>query len=404
MINKFVIFVNLILEGNMKTRGRKLLHRLSGILMGVAAIGLLRLTAVAGSTESLHSLNVGAAAILEVDLTVNEKGDSEVASVSRDVESDAGKGKEKEAGKEKDSEGAQEEDDAEESNLVMANVENAVNVRLEASEDSEKVGKLYSDCGGEILERRNGWTKLKSGNVTGWTKDEYLLFGKEAEDMAEDLGNLIATIEADTLRIRKEPQSDAGVWGLVAKNEEMKALEIINDDWISVEWQGDIGYVSAEYTKIKFVIDSGETMEEIKKREAKEMEEKRKADAEKAKLTENRGAVPVNASDDMLLAALIQCEAGNQPYEGKLAVGAVVMNRVRSGGYPNTISGVIYASGQFTPAGNGKVAKRLEAGIQDSCIQAAREAIAGASNVGGATHFRRAGNHDGLIIGNHVFW
>ncbi len=388
----------------MKTRGRKLLHRLSGILMGVAAIGLLRLTAVAGSTESLHSLNVGAAAILEVDLTVNEKGDSEVASVSRDVESDAGKGKEKEAGKEKDSEGAQEEDDAEESNLVMANVENAVNVRLEASEDSEKVGKLYSDCGGEILERRNGWTKLKSGNVTGWTKDEYLLFGKEAEDMAEDLGNLIATIEADTLRIRKEPQSDAGVWGLVAKNEEMKALEIINDDWISVEWQGDIGYVSAEYTKIKFVIDSGETMEEIKKREAKEMEEKRKADAEKAKLTENRGAVPVNASDDMLLAALIQCEAGNQPYEGKLAVGAVVMNRVRSGGYPNTISGVIYASGQFTPAGNGKVAKRLEAGIQDSCIQAAREAIAGASNVGGATHFRRAGNHDGLIIGNHVFW
>jgi spore germination cell wall hydrolase CwlJ-like protein len=106
----------------------------------------------------------------------------------------------------------------------------------------------------------------------------------------------------------------------------------------------------------------------------------------------------------MLLAALIQCEAGNQPYEGKLAVGAVVMNRVRSGGYPNTISGVIYASGQFTPAGNGKVAKRLEAGIQESCIQAAREAIAGASNVGGATHFRRAGNHDGLVIGNHVFW
>ena len=160
----------------MKTRGRKLLHRLSGILMGVAAIGLLRLTAVAGSTDSLHTLNVGAAAILDADLTVSEKSDSEVASVSRDVERDANKDKEKE----KDKESAQEEDDAEESNLVMANVENAVNVRLEASEDSEKVGKLYSDCGGEILERRNGWTKIKSGNVTGWTKDEYLLFGKEA--------------------------------------------------------------------------------------------------------------------------------------------------------------------------------------------------------------------------------
>ncbi len=103
-------------------------------------------------------------------------------------------------------------------------------------------------------------------------------------------------------------------------------------------------------------------------------------------------------------AALIQCEAGNQPYEGKLAVGAVVMNRVRSGGYPNTIQGVIYASGQFTPASNGKVAKRLEVGRHpESCIQAAREAIAGASNVGGATHFRRAGNHDGLVIGNHAY-
>ena len=382
----------------MKTRGRRLLHHLSGILMGVAAFGLLQIAAVAGNTDSLHSLNVGAAAILDADLTVEEKGNSEVASVSRDVEKNAG------ADKDKDKE-APEEDDAEESNLVMANVENAVNVRKEASEDSEKVGKLYSDCGGEILERRNGWTKLRSGNVTGWTKDEYLLFGEEAENMAEDLGNLIATIEADTLRIRKEPQSDAGVWGLVGKNEEMKALDIINDEWVSVEWQGDIGYVSAEYIKIKFVIDSGETMEEIKKREEKELEEKRKADEAKAKLTENRGAVPVNASDDMLLAALIQCEAGNQPYEGKLAVGAVVMNRVRSGGYPNTIQGVIYASGQFKPAGNGKVAKRLESGgIQESCIQAAREAIAGASNVGGATHFRRAGNHDGLVIGNHVFW
>ncbi len=382
----------------MKTRGRRLLHHLSGILMGVAAFGLLQIAAVAGSTDSLHSLNVGAAAILDADLTVEEKSDSEVASVSRDVEEKAGKDKEK------DKE-VSEEDDTEESNLVMANVENAVNVRKEASEDSEKVGKLYSDCGGEILERRNGWTKLRSGNVTGWTKDEYLLFGEEAEEMAEDLGNLIATIDADTLRIRKEPQSDAGVWGLVGKNEEMKALDVINDEWVSVEWQGDIGYVSAEYIKIKFVIDSGETMEEIRKREEKELEEKRKADAEKAKLTENRGAVPVNASDDMLLAALIQCEAGNQPYEGKLAVGAVVMNRVRSGGYPNTIQGVIYASGQFTPAGNGKVAKRLESGgIQESCIQAAREAIAGASNVGGATHFRRAGNHDGLIIGSHVFW
>lgn len=382
----------------MKKKGKSLLRRLTGMLMGVAAFGLLQVNAIAGSTESLQLVNAGGAEILDADLVV------ECVKSSTAVETAVASHSAESAEKNEDEDTSSDEDDAEKSNLVMANVENAVNVRKEADEDSDRVGKLYSDCGGEILERRNGWTKLKSGNVTGWTKDEYLLFGEEAEEMAQDLGNLVATIEAETLRIRMEPESDAGVWGLIGKNDKLKALEVIDDEWISVEYEGDIGYVSAEYTKIDFVIDAGETMEEIKKREEKEQEEKRKADAAKAKQTENRGAVPVGASDEELLAALIQCEAGNQPYEGQLAVGAVVMNRVRSGGYPNTISGVIYASGQFTPAGNGKVAKRLEAGVRDSCLQAAREAIAGASNVGGATHFRRAGNHDGLVIGSHVFW
>lgn len=377
----------------MRKKGRRLLHRLSGVLMGVTAIGLMQITAAAGNTNNLQTLNVGGAAILDADLTEKDvKTASETASASQDSETN------------EDKDASPDEDDAEESNLVMANVQNAVNVREEASEDSDRVGKLYSDCGGEILERRNGWTKLKSGNVTGWTKDEYLLFGEEAEELAQDVGNLVATVEADALRVRKEPEEDAGVYGLIGKNEELDAVEVIDDDWISVEYEGDIGYISAAYTSLEFVIGSGETMEEIAEREERELEEKRKADEAKAKLTENRGAVPVGAADDVLLGALIQCEAGNQPYEGQLAVGAVVMNRVRSGGYPNTVSGVIFASGQFTPAMSGAVAKKLETGVNPSCLQAAQEAIAGASNVGGATHFKRAGNHDGIIIGSHVFW
>lgn len=377
----------------MKGKGRRLLRRLSGMLFGVTALGLLQLTAAAGNTDSFHKLDAGAAVVLDADLTDSVTEGPEEASVSRNAEEK----KEKEKG-------APEDDDAEESNLVMANVQNAVNVRKEPSEDSERVGKLYSDCGGEVLERRNGWTKLKSGSVTGWIKDEYLLFGKEAEELAQDVGKLIVKVEADALRVRREPKEDAGVCGMAGKNERIDALEIIDDDWIRVDYEGEISYVSAAYTEIEFIIDSGETMGEIKKREEKELEEKRKAQEARAKQTENRGAVAVEASDDILLAALIQCEAGNQSYEGQLAVGAVVMNRVRSGGYPNTISGVIYASGQFTPALNGKVAKRVEAGVTPSCLQAAQEAIAGVSNVGGATHFRRAGNHDGQIIGSHVFW
>ncbi len=88
---------------------------------------------------------------------------------------------------------------------------------------------------------------------------------KKRRTWPKDLGNLIATIEADTLGSKGTPVRCRRM-GFGRKNEEMKALDIINDEWVSVEWQGDIGYVSAEYIKIKFVIDSGETMEEIKKR------------------------------------------------------------------------------------------------------------------------------------------
>ena len=115
--------------------------------------------------------------------------------------------------------------------------------------------------------------------------------------------------------------------------------------------------------------------------------------------------MPAGTSDAILLAALIQCEAGSEIYEGQLAVGAVVINRVKSGSYPNSVSGVIYASGQFGPAGTGKVARLIQSGnIKASCLQAANEALAGSTNVGTATHFRRAGSREGIVIGNHVFW
>ena len=169
----------------------------------------------------------------------------------------------------------------------------------------------------------------------------------------------------------------------------------MNDDWISVDFDEDIGYVSADCVNVDFHIDTGETMEVIKAREIEEAEKKR---------TANRGALPASADEARLLGALIYCEAGNQSYEGMVAVGAVVMNRVRSGAYPNTIHSVIYASGQFTPAMTGKVARVYEGNIPDSCLQAAVAAIAGATTVGDATHWRRAGAREGLVIGDHVFW
>lgn len=106
-----------------------------------------------------------------------------------------------------------------------------------------------------------------------------------------------------------------------------------------------------------------------------------------------------------MMAAMIQCEAGGELYEGKVAVGACIMNRVRSAAYPDNIADVIYQPGQFGPAGSRKFAELLATDtISDSCRQAALEAYKGLDNIGGLTHFRRAGGRDGMVIGNHVFY
>ncbi len=110
-------------------------------------------------------------------------------------------------------------------------------------------------------------------------------------------------------------------------------------------------------------------------------------------------------SDRDLLAALIYCEAGSEPYIGQVAVGAVVINRVRSAAYPNTIVGVIYQKGQFSPVASGRLATRLSIGANDSCYRAADEAMAGSTPVGNCLYFRRANPQvNGQIIGNHVFY
>ncbi len=111
-------------------------------------------------------------------------------------------------------------------------------------------------------------------------------------------------------------------------------------------------------------------------------------------------------SDRKLLAAIIYCEAGNQSMQGKIAVGNVVLNRVNSRKFPNTISKVIYQKGQFTPAGSGWLKKVLNGGkIPQTCYEAADRALAGERPVGGAVFFMRTYLHSqGTIIGAHCFW
>ncbi len=362
----------------MKSKERMLWKGIMALVIGMITLVNFPVSAVAAS-NGLEPLNAGAAIALDADITLdNEELDkivSEVVAISENEVSKTSKPV---------------------STLVMAKVKQSLNIRAEADENSEKVGELYIDCGGKILEQTGNWTKLQSGDVVGWAKNEYLLFGDEAEALATEVGNLVAKANTDALSVHKSKSDSSEIYGILAMNDEVIAIEE-QGDWVAIDFDGQTGYVSSKYINVDFKIDAGETIEVIKERAQKEAEEK-------AKMIENRGAVPADVSDLTLLAALIQCEAGGESYEGQLAVGAVVMNRLRTGAYPNSLQGVIYASGQFTPALNGKVARVAESGPKESCFQAAQEALNGASNVGGATHFKRVGLHDGFTIGNHVFW
>lgn len=108
------------------------------------------------------------------------------------------------------------------------------------------------------------------------------------------------------------------------------------------------------------------------------------------------------ASDLDLLAAIIWCEAGNQPYEGMVAVGQVVMNRVKSGSFPNTIAEVLNQPGQFTPSASGTLQAAINSGVNSTCYAAASDALNGSAPVPGTPLYFNT--HSGSYkLGAHYF-
>lgn len=112
------------------------------------------------------------------------------------------------------------------------------------------------------------------------------------------------------------------------------------------------------------------------------------------------------AEDVAMLAAIIECEAGNQSYEGKCAVGSVVINRVADPRFANSISGVIYAPYQFSPVASGRFAIVLARGANAACTQAAVDVLNGYININ-ALYFHvydSSVDVGGTVIGDHVFY
>ncbi|WP_099467223.1 cell wall hydrolase [Konateibacter massiliensis] len=282
------------------------------------------------------------------------------------------------------------------SDKVMANVEESVNIRSDANEEAEVVGKLYKGAEGDILEKGDEWTKISSGSVTeGYVKNEYLAFDDEAQALAEQDGQLVATVNTDALRIREEASEDGAVLDMAENGEELDVIEE-EGDWVEIQFGSDTSaFVSSQFVTVDYVLGTALTIEEEKAIQ----EEKARKEAEA------RMAEIANSEDAALLAAVVRMEAGGESYEGKLAVASVVVNRMNSGRYPSTVSGVVYQSGQFPGAANGTLANFLSSGVGGDCKKAAVEALAGITNVS-YLHFNsvsRIGT-DGYVIGNHCFY
>jgi uncharacterized protein YgiM (DUF1202 family) len=299
-------------------------------------------------------------------------------------------------------------------NRLMAQVDEFLYVRAAADADSDIVGKMYQGDVADVVSVEDGWYQITSGNVTGYVSADYCVTGDDAYQLACEVCGTYATATEGGIRVRSEANADSSILTALAQGDKIEVDTEVSapEGWVAVKYSGLTGYVSSEYVEVAMDMGTAITIEEeqaiIAAQKAKEEAEaaaaQAKAQAQAAQVTQN-AAVAASYDDVTLLAALIQCEAGNESYQGQLAVGAVVVNRVRSGGYPSSVYGVIYQSGQFTPAASGRVASVAASGPSSSCIQAAQEALSGVDNTGGCMSFRPVSSgRSGVVIGNHVFF
>ncbi len=302
---------------------------------------------------------------------------------------------------------------------LMADVKDFLYVRAKADADSDIVGKLYKGDRALIKKQGGEWTKIASGSVNGYVKNEYCVFGQEAYAYAKKHCDTVAKVTIDGLRVRKSPAEDAGVVKTVVTGDKFKVNKKANktDGWVAIKVDSDTCYVSADYVTLSLDTGKAVTLEEEAAAQKAE-EEKKAAAAQTASSsssssngqttttsTTQNTSLAASADEETLLAALVQCEAGGQGVQCMTAVGAVVVNRVRSGSYPSSIYNVIYQRGQFGPASSGRLESRLASGVSSSARQAARAALSGSDPTGGAKSFKLASSgHAGVVIGPIVFY
>ncbi len=321
-------------------------------------------------------------------------------------------------------------EDTDFANKAIAYCEARVTVYAEPDSTSEPVGCMYSRTQADILELGEEWSKISSGNVVGYVKNTYLLFGTEADKVAPFIGNKTTTVIVDELAVYASADSNSEVIATIYGGEPVTAYDEFGS-WTMVECEAGYGYVLSSGIVSVYDLATAMTIEEeaayiaeLARIEAERIAAERAeqariaaAQSQTIAVTQNE-AMTVSDAELYLLACIIEWEAGWEPYEGKLAVANVVLNRVRSTKFrQNNITDVIYAPGQFTGVldANGNISERfgalLAAGpTHDDCYTAAVEALAGINNIGDYCFFisvKKANYAKYIkytIINNHCFY
>lgn len=299
-------------------------------------------------------------------------------------------------------------------NYMMPDVDVALNVRVEPNTEAELAGKLRRGDRATVIEIGEEWTKIKSGDVEGYVSNEFCLYGADALAFAKENCQIVATIMVEALRIREEMSLDSKIISRLYEGDKI-AVDTeaeTNDEWVAVIYNDTTYYVSAEYVTVGLDIGTGITkaeLDEIARLEQEEEERKKReeqAKQEAAQQIANSNNLMSEVDELTLMAAIIYCEAGAEPYETQLAVGAVIMNRIRSERFPDNLYDVLSQPGQFTPYRTGRLAYALEnSKASESCYEAAREAMAGTDNTSNCLFFNDYnGTREGIRYGGMVFW
>ena len=289
------------------------------------------------------------------------------------------------------------------SGIGVIDAKDMLDIHAEANTASAVVGQVMEDGHVAILAKYNDWVQIQAGEIAGWVPAENLVETEISNEEAVAANEQViaertgATASEDEFFAEEEVQQDETA-ALQAE-----ASEAAQNEIEEVQAAEEAARLEAEAQAKAAAEEAAQLEAEAQAKAAAEEAARLEAEAQQAALAAQTAAI--SAEELKLLANIIYCEAGSESYVGKVAVGNVIMNRVKSASQPNTITEVVYAKGQFSPVRNGSLQRALSSDKADAaCYQAAIEALAGAQPVGGKLFFRRNNGRSGQVIGHHVFY